>query len=344
MSIGIIGHFGGDKEFFDGQTIKTKNLDLMLKHNGISDIYYVDTYLRKENPFKLLLKTIRCIITRKKIFILLSVNGVNFYLPFFHYINKIFKRKIYHYIIGSELLEMVKNLPKLVKYLNSLEVNWFEYDSGTNFLKSQGVKNVETLSNCKYLDAVTDCKYTKEEDEPYKYCTFSRVMKEKGITDAAEAVAKLNEDKGKLTAILDIYGQIDSSYEEEFEQVLRKYSDCVFYKGMVQSNKSVEILKDYYALLFPTKWEGEGFPGTILDAFASGLPIIATDWNANKDLIENNKHGIIYPSNDITDLYEAITFSVDNCEKFLSMRKDCREEYEKYTPEKVAKTIISRIN
>ncbi|MFR3494185.1 MAG: glycosyltransferase [Blautia sp.] len=50
------------------------------------------------------------------------------------------------------------------------------------------------------------------------------------------------------------------------------------YKGMVPFNQSTEVLKNYDALLFPTYYEGEGFAGTIIDAFAAGLPVIASDW------------------------------------------------------------------
>lgn len=343
MQIGIIGHFGGEEIFLDGQTIKTKNLDELLKNHGY-DTYHVDTYFRSHNPLKLVIKTFSCILRCKKIFILLSVNGMNFYLPFLHYVNIFFKRDIYHYVIGSELLTMVRENPKLVRYLNSLSVNWFEYDSGSKYLRLMGVNNVETLSNCKYLKAV-DLKANMLVfgEEPFRFCTFSRVMREKGITEAAKAIAEINFGCGKKVAYLDIYGQVDDSYKEEFDLILEKYKDCVRYRGLVDSDKSVDILKNYYALLFPTHWEGEGFPGTILDAFASGLPVIASDWNANGDLVKNGVLGIIYPSEKAKTLREAIELAIDAPDEMCKMRYACRNEYDKYTPEAVFAKIQSKL-
>ena len=49
MQISIVGHFGGNKQFNDGQTIKTINLYEGLVSKDIK-IYKVDTYYVKHNP------------------------------------------------------------------------------------------------------------------------------------------------------------------------------------------------------------------------------------------------------------------------------------------------------
>lgn len=342
--VGIIGHFGGKEAFFDGQTVKTKNLESMLSKNSYS-IYRVDTYYFRHNPIKLVLKTIKCLFTCKKIFMLLSENGMRVFLPFIHFANKIFRRKIYHDIIGSELLGIVDQKPKFVKYLNSLAINWFEYQSGTDKLRAKGVKNAETLPNCKELVGVSSSEIEDYSSGDVKqFCTFSRVMEEKGISDAINAVAKLNQERGQVVAKLDIYGPIEPIYEEPFEKLLQENSDYISYCGITNSEESVEVLKRYYALVFPTKWHGEGFPGTILDALASGLPIIASDWNANKELVKSEKTGIIYPSKKHSDLYAALKWAVDNDEEMKKMRFACREDYENYTPTTIINKIKSELD
>ena len=46
--IGIVGHFGGDKVFLDGQTVKTKNVYRALCESfSVDDIYKLDTYGNK---------------------------------------------------------------------------------------------------------------------------------------------------------------------------------------------------------------------------------------------------------------------------------------------------------
>ena len=96
-----------------------------------------------------------------------------------------------------------------------------------------------------------------EFSEPYRFCIFSRVMKEKGIEDAIDAIQSINEDAGRVICSLDIYGRIDDGYAERFEEVLKNVTEAIQYKGMVPYDKSVEAIKDYYALLFPTYWDSD---------------------------------------------------------------------------------------
>ena len=89
----------------------------------------------------------------------------------------------------------------------------------------------------------------------------------------------LNRKAGSCKAVLDIYGPIEDGYEEELQRYVDSSDGAVNYKGIVDYNDSVSVLNNYYMLLFPTSFYGEGFPGTLIDAFSAGLPVIATDWN-----------------------------------------------------------------
>ena len=88
--------------------------------------------------------------------------------------------------------------------------------------------------------------------KPFKLCTFSRVMKEKGIEDAVNAVEEINKKYDETIFTLDIYGQIDTMQTEWFESLQSRFLKDVSYKGLVPFDKSTDVLKNYYALLFPT--------------------------------------------------------------------------------------------
>ena len=242
--IAIIGHFGGEKKVFDGQTIKTKNLAMLLENTDKFSLVKVDTCYFRKNSLKLLLDSLHCMLTCNHIFLMVSVNGMRFYLPFLYYVNKFLHRRIYHYIIGSELLEMVKEDHKLIKYLNALTVNWFEYDSGTKFLQDKGVRNASTLPNFKLLEPTEMPTEYNRDSDVFRFCTFSRVMEEKGITEAVEVIRAINDEYGKVIATLDIYGQVEDSYAQKLEDMLLANSDCVAYAGTVDSQKSVDTLKN----------------------------------------------------------------------------------------------------
>lgn len=338
--IAIIGHFGGNETFLDGQTVKTKVLCAELEKTGNYDVYRVDTYYKKHNPVKLLWQTFRALLFRDDVFVLLSRGGMKIYFPLLYYATKFRRIKVYHDVIGGNLDGYVKKNPKWRKYLNAFDVNWIETQSMKRKLEDLGVTNAEILPNFKNLQSVSATGYT---GPIFRFCTFSRVMKEKGIEEAVQVVNRINEEYRRTVCSLDIYGAIDNGYTEEFEKLKKSFSDVIKYGGLVPFADSVSVLKNYYVLLFPTFWDGEGFPGTILDAYASAIPVIASDWNYNRELVKHMKTGIIYPEGELSDLYEAVKWSIEHRNEMNSMRQNCAEEYLKYKPETVMSVIENKL-
>ena len=345
--LGIIGHFGGNKNFLDGQTVKTKILYEELNRKTNWKIKKIDTYYKKTNPIKLIFQTILAIIECDSIVILLSRNGMKIYLPLLYCCSKFLNKKIFHDVIGGSLDKNVKKHPKYEKYLNSFKYNWVETNGLKQELEKLGINNCEVIPNFKRLDIISeDERCLKVDHEVYKFCTFSIVIKEKGIEEAINTIRNLNDEKYKnFSYMLDIYGPIDKNYENEFKNIMKKSYIGINYCGQVPFNKSVDVLKKYDALLFPTYWDGECFPGTIVDAFSAGLPVIATDWNCNSEIVKSNLNGIIYPNKEIINLNDAIKVFVSKRKsEQINMRKECIKEARLFQPDKYIDLIIKRID
>ena len=340
--VGIIGHFGGPENITDGQTVKTKILYTELLQATDWEITIVDTYYKKKNPLKLAWDSIKCMVMTRDIIVLLSGNGMKLYFPILWCFAHFLKRRIYHDVIGGNLDNYVKQVPSFRKYLNSFQVNWVETKGLKKRLENVGVTNCEILPNFKRLNIV-QTESLKKLEQPYKLCTFSRVMKEKGIEDAITAVEILNLEYGNQYCALDIYGLIDDGYKDTFDTLMSKTTEAISYKGVVPFDKSAEVLKEYHALLFPTFWMGEGFPGTIVDAFSSGLPVVASDWSSNAEIVENGITGIIYPSLYADNLVDAILYLINNANNYEAMRIRCLIEAKKYQPEGNIEKIKGRI-
>lgn len=341
MKIGIIGRFADDEELLDGQTIKTKILrDELIKIYSKSNVGYVDVYKYK---IKFIIILIRIILLFKKsdvIIVLLSENGRKFIFPFLYYINKIFKRKVFHDVIGGMFANDLKENQRTKIYLKVFKEHWVETESMKKQLLEFNVNNVRVIPNFKPLKIISN-----EElycGDKISFCTFSRVTKSKGITDAIETIVKINKERGNKVT-LDIYGEVENIYEEEFYKLLEKYKEFINYKGKVHYTKSVEVIKKYYMMLFPTTFEGEGFPGTIIDAFFAGTPVIATDWKYNKEILSNNITGIIYDYKNKNAFYDSINYCIENPNKINEMRINCLNEAKKYLSENIMNQIIERI-
>ena len=339
--IAIIGHFGGNEEILDGQTVKTKILYNELKNATGWKIKKVDTYYKSKKPLKLLWDTIKCLLTTKHIIILLSRNGMRFYFPVLSFFLNLLGTKVYHDLIGGSLDKLVQQYPDFKDYLNNFKVNWVESDGLKQRLYKLGITNCEVIPNFKRLNVLSQ--YCEEYAEPYRFCIFSRVMKEKGVETAIDAVEAINKSFGREVCKLDIYGRVDDSYKTRFEELMQTVSSSISYQGMVPYDKSVEAIKDYYALLFPTYWDGEGFPGTIVDAFSAGLPVIATNWNCNAEIVDDMGNGIIYPNEDIKNLRSAIEWCISHKKEVINWKKSCLEKAREYQPDNYIKQIIRTI-
>lgn len=341
-NIGIIGRVAEGTDLYDGQTIKTRILCNELRSRfPDKELICVDTHNYKKRAIITLFNTLKCFLKCKTIFLLVSANGMKFYFPFMYYLNKIFKRKIIHDCIGGSLHLFVEKNSKWVKYLNSFSYNLVELDHMKKELCKLGIKNVLTVPNFKRLTCVDINEIKAKTELPLKCCTFSRVCRQKGIVDAIECAERLNNEYGKTVVTLDIYGQIEPEFIEEFDSILNFCTDAVQYKGKIAFDKSVDYLKEYDVMLFPTVFIGEGFPGTLLDAYASALPVIASDWRYNSELIIEGKTGFLYNYQDTNQLYEAVKKVVDDPCILQKMRLNCINEYSKYSADAIMDHIIS---
>ena len=341
MTINVIGHFGGKQNFQDGQTVKTRSVFEALKKCDIAKIRSTDTYYLKRNPVRFFAQFLKALLFDKKIVVLLSQNGRKYIFPVLFFFSKFFNKHIYHYTIGGWFANNAVKNKKILKYIASFEANWVESPKMVKTLNSANVNNVKFVPNFKNLN-VTD--KLSEDDErnkaPFRFCTFSRVVREKGIEDAIEAIQRLNGNCGKTVATLDIYGPVDETYKSHFEHIMTTLDDSIHYKGVVEAKKSVEVLENYYMLLFPTFWTGEGMPGTVIDALASGLPIIARNWEFCEDMLTDSHTALIYDFDKPQLLCDKIRYAVEHPEIIRAMRTECVIEAEKYKEENVLKILL----
>ena len=168
-------------------------------------------------------------------------------------------------------------------------------------------------------------------------------MKEKGVTDAIYACDRLNKEVGKNVCSLDIYGPIQESYQAEFFGLCEEHSSVVKYKGIVSPDKSVETLKNYYMLLFPTLFYTEGIPGTIIDAFSAGVPVLASEWESYADVL-TDRDSITYPFGDREELYQKLKYCIENVEIINGYRKECLKSAEKFSMDAAVKKIVGLID
>lgn len=339
-TIGICGHFANEKNLLNGQTVKTKIVtNELIRQLGQNQISTIDTHNWKKNPFKLLIQTFNLIKKSENIIILPAHRGVKVFVPLFLILNLFFNRKLHYIVIGGWLPEMLNNNILLRNRLKKFDGIYVETISMMNSLKNLGLENVSVVPNFKVTKILKENELIFSQKKPFKICTFSRVMKEKGIEDAINAINKINTNSKEMVYTLDIYGQIENGYEDRFKELQKKFPSYINYKGLVEFDKATDILKNYFILLFPTKYEGEGFPGTVLDAFAAGIPVVATNWKYNSEIITDMKTGFIY-NNQIDDLEYLLKDLALHPKKVQPLKALCLQEIHKYNPNIVIARLL----
>ena len=339
--ITVIGHFGFGHNCLDGQTVKTKILTEELERRfGESVVGKMDTHGGKKKLLAMPFMVRKALKESENVMILPAHNGIRIIAPLLVFFNRFHKRKLHYSVIGGWLPDFLEKRKWLAKKLKKFDYIYVETSTMKKALEKQGFTNVSVVPNCKKLTPLTPDELVYPDGEPYKLCTFSRVMKEKGIEDAINAVKAVNEKHGRVVYTLDIYGQIDQGQTEWFSELQSSFPEYVRYGGLVSFDKSVEVLKDYFALLFPTRFYTEGIPGTIIDAYAAGVPVISAKWESFADIIDEGKSGIGYDMEDNEAFCDCLEKILIEREKTHEMKKYCLEKADNYLPNAVLDSML----
>ena len=76
---------------------------------------------------------------------------------------------------------------------------------------------------------------------------------------------------------------------------------------------------------------------------ASGVPVIASDWRYNGELVQEGQTGLLFPAKDVDALTQILKTAHADTERWNAMRLICLEEARKYQPREVIDILLKRI-
>jgi glycosyltransferase involved in cell wall biosynthesis len=102
--------------------------------------------------------------------------------------------------------------------------------------------------------------------------------------------------------------------------------------GRVPNSKVCEWMGRARFVIFPTATY-EVFGRIIVEAFAKGTPIIASDVGAVKELLADHRNGLLFEPGNSEDLAEKVRWAWTHPREMSEMGKQARKDYEdKYSP------------
>lgn len=112
-----------------------------------------------------------------------------------------------------------------------------------------------------------------------------------------------------------------------------------------------DLLEEYQCadvFLFLSRFIGEGFSNSLVEAMGAGLPCIVTDWAANVDQIDDGKGGFVVGENVMEEAKEAIVkLSRKNLRELMgdyNLRKVRKEYSANYILNKYVKCYVKLKN
>ena len=160
----------------------------------------------------------------------------------------------------------------------------------------------------------------------FTFVFVGRIVSDKGINELVEAFVKLH-DKYKNTRLV-----LVGNYEHNLDPVsdktrqLIETNDGIEARGAKYGDDLLQMYVDADCFVMPSY--REGFPNTVLEAGAMGLPSIVTDINGSREIIENEKNGLIVPAKDADALYVAMERMLTDTAVRSTMKQNARQMIE----------------
>lgn len=138
----------------------------------------------------------------------------------------------------------------------------------------------------------------------FTFIFVGRIVADKGINELIEAFVLLQKKYNNVRLLL------IGNFEDELDPLetntkrIIKESPFIEYVGPQYGDDLISYYAASDCFVFPSY--REGFPNTVMEAGAMGLPSIVTDINGSREIIIDGENGLIIPSKNAEALYDAM--------------------------------------
>lgn len=259
---------------------------------------------------------------------------------------------LFDYIWLAPIVENIAHKFGVKVILRKFAGNFADIYEASNSLKQKYIKKVLASADMLFWESkrlvewgkqfnketywftnVREDSLVRREKVPYRkrFVFLSRVEKQKGIIDLINCFQTLGMEYS-----LDIYGPI---WDNLSENLLNTFNTK--YKGIIQPHEVSSKLAEYDVLVLPTKWETEGYPGIIIEAFNVGIPVIASIIGGIPEMVINGYNGFLTEAGNIEDLKKAIIGIKE--ENYSRLSDNALKSFDTYDADKVNNQILSKI-
>jgi glycosyltransferase involved in cell wall biosynthesis len=269
----------------------------------------------------------------------------------------LFFKKIFHFRAGgiSTLFENKSNLlTKIVKNIYGkpeigIRLSEFAprddlfFNSKKNAVLYNGIEDQQ-----KYLDnSSVNKRIDNYNTDTISFCYLGILKESKGLLDLIDSFKHLTSNQIEIKVTL--IGKVESKeFREQIEKHINEIdkSNVQFeFTGVLTGKKKIEKVYRSDIFLFPSYFESEGLPGSIIEAMSLEKPIIATKWRGIPSLVSNGENGFLVDTHSPEQVAEAIEKYIGNRELVPIHGKKSREMFlSRFTLERYYENLESIFN
>ncbi|HEY1722425.1 MAG TPA: glycosyltransferase [Magnetospirillaceae bacterium] len=149
---------------------------------------------------------------------------------------------------------------------------------------------------------------SRKATQPLRILTIGRLVEKKGVEDGLRAVANLIARR--IPAVYTIAGNGPLAGQLANLANELKIGHHVDFCGWQTQDEVAQLLRQHDVLLAPSvtdaKGDQEGIPVTIMEAMASGLPVVSTLHSGIPELVEHDVSGLLVAEHDVDGLGRAM--------------------------------------
>jgi glycosyltransferase involved in cell wall biosynthesis len=149
-----------------------------------------------------------------------------------------------------------------------------------------------------------------DHSEVFRVGYFARVAPEKGLRLLAEAYRLLRRRADFGPARLDAAGYLAPEHKPYLQEVEREMCDAGLgdefrYHGTLDRADKLAFFQNVDVLSMPTSYaEPKGLP--VLEAMASGVPVVQPNWGSFPEMVERTRGGVLFEPNDAARLADEL--------------------------------------
>ena len=298
---------GGAKISFSklASQLSWRNFDLEVVNTSRSRTY-VSRWAASRNNLTALLKVVWTVLKRiweaDLVFVNMSVYSALWLAAPVWIISKVARRPMALRFFGAGLNQIYQEYSPIARWLAD---RTFMQSSIVYVQSQQLCDDFANRPNFRWFPNARNITVTGADRRPtpQKVLFLSRLRKDKGLGEALAACRYLPEG-----CLLQVFGEpVPDTDFSLFDGHPR-----ATYGGVLRPEDVPQALCENDLLLFPSYYEGEGYPGVLIEAFQCGLPVIATRWRAIPEVVTHEENGLLVEPRSAADLRAAIERLLEN--------------------------------